>query len=261
MKISNYFNNFSIAAVLNFLFPKFCVNCGFIGDYLCKSCMLSIKIKKKQECPICRKNSFLGYICCHNKIEDKTCNKDKYNCDEKYSYEDFHFDQLLVASSYDKNSILKKLLIMFKYKFSTELGEIFAGVFRKLCHELDVNFDDFLIVPVPLDSFKLLQRGFNQSELIAKSFGNVCDCLQRKIHKIRQADLGRLERLENLKGLFSLKNGFDLYNKKVLLIDDVATTCSTLNECSKILKNAGVSHICAVVLARGKYKSRKSYNP
>ena len=153
---------------------------------------------------------------------------------------------MLVALRYEKNGLLKKLLVLFKYKYAEDLAPVLAQFLKNLLDE------DFLLVPVPLDKRKLKQRGFNQSKLLAQELGPVTDCLKRKVHLKRQAGLTRKDRLNNLDGIFSLKAGFDLKGKKLILIDDVATTGTTLNECSKVLKEAGVEFICALVLARGR---------
>jgi predicted amidophosphoribosyltransferase len=79
------------------------------------------------------------------------------------------------------------------------------------------------------------------------------DCLIREEYSIGQAKLHRQERLKNLKGSIKFDQEFSnkIKNKFLILIDDVATTCTTINECSKVLKQFGARHICGLVLARG----------
>ncbi len=210
--------------IIDVFFPRLCVGCGVEGGYLCKCCRIELEILQKQECPRCRSYSIDGEFCCEN---------------------DFYFDQLIVALRYRKNGLLKKLLVLFKYKYAKDLVSFLAGFLIKWLKE------GWILVPIPLDDRKLKQRGFNQSELLALELGNVWNCLERQVNPKRQAELGRQERLNNLKGLFSLRSGFDLKGKKIILIDDVATTCTTLNECSKVLKQAGAESICGLVLGRG----------
>jgi len=81
----------------------------------------------------------------------------------------------------------------------------------------------------------------------------VLDCLKRVKFKNSQAGKNRDFRLENVKGCFELRSSFEkkLIDKNILLIDDVASTCSTLNECAEVLKKAHARHICGFVIARG----------
>ena len=116
-----------------------------------------------------------------------------------------------------------------------------------------------LIIPVPLHIKKLRKRGFNQSILIAKwvsqAFNIPMDLKIIQRHQLTpaQVDLSRSERLKNLKNAFKFinKNKFKLSNiRHVALIDDVMTTGATVNEISKILKQAGVEKIEVWCLAR-----------
>ncbi|MDA1060735.1 MAG: phosphoribosyltransferase family protein [bacterium] len=151
---------------------------------------------------------------------------------------------------------------MFKYKFSADLSRFFgelmfrqAEKFRQL-----LSWDIIYLVPVPLHKARLKYRGFNQSLLLAeylsKRFKRSCvlDCLHRLKNSERQAKLGKLERQINLQGAFCLnvKNpNLSVSGRRVVLIDDVATTCSTLNECAKTLKSGGAKSVTGLVLARG----------
>jgi len=177
-----------------------------------------------------------------------------------------------VATIYKNKSLIQKMITTFKYKFSEEIIFILSAIlkteyvyFSQYCPGLT----DAIFVPVPLHRKRLKYRGFNQSFLLAdtlrKSLNNdpllqnkfvnisIMDCLSRQNFTKEQAKLSRAERLKNLTNCFSVKPEFlyKLINKHVVLIDDVATTCSTLNECSKALKTAKVKHICGLVLARG----------
>lgn len=112
------------------------------------------------------------------------------------------------------------------------------------------------IVPVPMYSKKKRQRGYNQTELLAKQLSVLSGVEMRTglLLKNRmtkpQSRLKRKERLENLKGAFSLGKGSEyLEGKHVLLVDDVVTTGTTLTTCAKILREQGVCSVYAIVIA------------
>ncbi len=114
------------------------------------------------------------------------------------------------------------------------------------------------IVPVPLHSKRFKQRGFNQAEVLARAMclnlpdGAVVDCIKRREYQEKQSTLERSERIQNLSNAFRVKTAFRslVDGKLVYLVDDVCTTGSTLNECSKVLKEAGVKKVCGFVLAK-----------
>jgi ComF family protein len=113
-----------------------------------------------------------------------------------------------------------------------------------------------LVVPVPLHPRRLAERGYNQAALlaepIARSLGarHLARGLVRRIDTPRQADLDRAARLENVRDAFSVRDDARVRAKRVLLIDDVATTGATLRACRGPLLEAGAAAVRAVVVAR-----------
>ena len=101
------------------------------------------------------------------------------------------------------------------------------------------------------------KRGFNQAGLLARGLSErlklpfYADGLLKLKKTKQQMGLKKDERLNNIKGVFSVKKDMNLKKKKILLIDDVFTTASTVNECSKILKQAGAESVYVLALARG----------
>lgn len=226
--------------ILDLFFPRKCLECGEGTGYVCDRCKRHIFPLTVQKCPTCKRPNIFGKFC------SSWCNKG------------FYFDQLLVCSTYEKEGLFQKLMVRFKYKFSEELADFFGNIlierfedFKKLLHCCDM-----IIVPVPVHKKKLKIRGFNQAKLLAEKLSKfeVWDCLYRKKFRPDQAKLNRKERLVNLIDSIDLKEEFrdKLKEKIVLLIDDVVTTGSTLNECSKVLKRNGAKYICGLVLARGR---------
>jgi ComF family protein len=116
----------------------------------------------------------------------------------------------------------------------------------------------WLLVPVPLHASKLRQRGFNQSELIARAalkcqpVGAVLNskCLIRRRETVPQAGLTRHQRRENLRGAFLVRDASAVQGRDVLLVDDVFTTGTTISECARVLRRAGARSVSAVTVAR-----------
>ena len=113
------------------------------------------------------------------------------------------------------------------------------------------------MVPIPLTKKKLKQRGFNQSEEIVKELSEslkiffLDDCILKIKETSPQIELSGKAREENIKGAFLVKNNEKIKNKKILLVDDVYTTGSTMEEVSKVLKESGAKEVWGLVVARG----------
>lgn len=225
--------------ILDVVFPKTCIGCRKIGYFLCDRCFDKLASRKlKQCCPGCKKPDPRGWIC--------------ENC-----HEVFYFEQLLSYGIY-KNDLLKDLIIKFKYNFIKEVSE-FLGffLFRILaCYRID--FENTLLVPVPIHKKRLNYRGYNQAGVLAISLMNflpdlqIAYCLERVSFETQQAKLSKIERRKNIFDTMEVKKEFldQLHGKNIILVDDVATTCNTLNECSRVLKRAGAKSVCGLVLAR-----------
>jgi len=118
------------------------------------------------------------------------------------------------------------------------------------------DIDGDLIVPVPLHPARLREREFNQSLLLADLLGRqlqlpvVATVLVRVLAAAPQTTLTRQERLHNLRQAFAIRNAEVLAGRRVLLIDDVFTTGTTVNQCAKSLLKAGVLSVSVLTLAR-----------
>ena len=162
------------------------------------------------------------------------------------------FDQLIVCTDYSR---IKKPIIKFKYKFSKDLIGLFTNLLEaELKNYTKDVFKNSFVVPAPIHKTNYKKRGFNQALLLAKSVTRIVpdttllDCLVEKESRGQQAKLDRIHRLENLKNSIKILPHPPL--GKIILVDDIVTTGSTLNECGRVLKNAGAQHITAIVLAR-----------
>ncbi len=238
---SFFFMKQILRTLLNLLFPPICVRCKREGDFLCAGCAKNIVLLDRQVCPVCRKESLTG------SVHGRFCRSKTSLC------------RLLVAASYHKNPGLKQAIRRFKYSGTKELSLALSSL---LCRVLEENIPDlkqYLLVPIPLFRDRSLWRGFNQAELLAEQISHqtgipVGLLIQRIRHTAAQAKLGRHERLINLANAFALDEKASdptVRNKKILLVDDVSSTLSTLDEAAKVLLRNGFSDVSGLVLARG----------
>lgn len=164
-----------------------------------------------------------------------------------------------IAADYNQE-LLVKILHSFKYNFVEELGPIIADFFIKFL-QFKIDRQQFavpdLVLAVPLAKKRKLYRGFNQSEifvkLICKKFGWAYnfDLILRHYHNRPQVGLKADDRVANVKDIFKVSDCQQIAGKKILLVDDVLTTGSTLGECAAVLKKAGAKEVWGLVLAKG----------
>jgi ComF family protein len=150
---------------------------------------------------------------------------------------------------------LREALIRFKYYAALNLGNTLSDVLTAafLRHYDTTEFD--MIIPVPVHRKRLFQRGFNQTAILAtKLSSKVRLPLHRRLlikvkDTVPQARLPRAERVKNLRKSFGILDPGNVREKRVLLVDDVATTGSTIVEATRTILKAGASRVDALVLA------------
>jgi len=218
--------------IWDIVFPKKCINCRREGSYLCEDCLSLVEINPYRYC-----------LC------EKMEKKDK--CDR---CKDKNLDKLFSASSF-KNKIVKESIHKFKYGYIKDLAKPLALIVLSHLQTVDAEIDrSFIIIPVPLSNKKKGRRGFNQSEEIGKIISEatgiplLSDALVKIKETSPQMELGREERINNVKGCFEAK--IDFKNRDIILLDDVYTTGSTLEECAKVLKLMGAKNIWGITVAR-----------
>ena len=114
-----------------------------------------------------------------------------------------------------------------------------------------------VLVPVPLHKKQFAKRQYNQSAVLAAHLNKATGIpsapkILARIRETRpQYTLNKQERAENIKHAFQVKDGYPLPGAKILVIDDICTTGSTINECARVLKQAGASEVHGLVLAHG----------
>ncbi|MGH8093596.1 MAG: ComF family protein [Chthoniobacterales bacterium] len=152
---------------------------------------------------------------------------------------------------------MRKAIHDFKYGRQLHLRHLVGRWLGETLTDSRLNGRRFdLIVPVPLHPARQRERGFNQAELLAielrrESCLPLRNVLQRTRYTTTQTQFDRSERMENLRGAFRLRRGCDVQDLRMLLVDDVLTTGSTLSECASVLKKAGALSVHAATAARG----------
>ena len=113
-----------------------------------------------------------------------------------------------------------------------------------------------MLVPVPLHLLRQRERGFNQSEIIAREIGKLAGLpVENLLRRVRatttQTHFDRRARMRNLRGALALRQNVCVKPLNILLVDDVLTTGSTLDECARVLLEAGYPQPSALAVARG----------
>src|SRR5947209_13480016 len=230
-------------AAVSLLYPATCTICGKnvrAGEYLCDECDGNLIRIVAPFCQTCSE-PFEGSI-----QSAFTC----ANCAHRTIY----FDAAVAA--YRGRGIVREVIHEFKYGRKIHLRHLVARWLHaalddeRLCGR---RFD--VIVSVPLHPARQRERGFNQASLLAELLSAETSIpakpvLERIRYTTTQTALDRAERMENLHNAFRLRKNADVRGLRVLLIDDVLTTGSTLSECARVLKRAGALSVLAATAAR-----------
>lgn len=206
------------------------------------------------------------YICTHcenllKKIEPPTCKKCSkpidYNSSKEYCQECCDEERHFVKSKspYAYDGLIKKAIFSYKYYNKPFFYKLFGNLLVRYMIDTDYKCFDY-IAAVPLHSSKMRKRGYNQSELIARYISKklsipYIDALKRTKKTTKQSGQSKIERRKNLKYAFVIKKNVEkIINSTVLLVDDIYTTGSTVEECSKVLMKYGTSKVYVITIAR-----------
>jgi len=152
--------------------------------------------------------------------------------------------------------MVREIIHEFKYGRQIHLRRLVARWLHAALDDERLRGRRFdVVVPVPLHATRLRERGFNQANLLAELLSAQTSIpskplLDRIRYTTTQTALDRSERMENLHNAFRLRKNADVRGLRVLLIDDVLTTGSTLSECARVLKRAGALSVHAATAAR-----------
>jgi ComF family protein len=218
---------------VDFLYPPECVTCSKPGTTWCEDCQSKAVLIGANCCHICGYPTLNGQLCDH--------------CRQQHP----SFTQARSWAQYE--GVVKEALHSLKYKSNLELGIYFAKHLYEVLAQTNWTFD--LIIPMPISKSHQSARGYNQAEVITRPLASLLQIPSetKAIFRIRetetQVNLNREQRFKNLQSAF-LGNSAKLINKKVLLVDDTATTGATLESCADSLRKAGCCEIYCLTVAR-----------
>ena len=211
-----------INSALDYFFPPICGMCGEINEnYICNNCYENIKKIKK-------------------------CVINEYN--------NRNFSKLLYIFRYE--GIIRNKIIEYKFEDKGYLYKMFAKIIlsdKKTCNFIK-KYD--VIIPVPISKKRKKKRGYNQSELVANELAQKLnqdiwtDIIIKKKDNKPQSELNKLERIKNVEDIYEINKPIEVKNKKVLLLDDIYTTGSTVNEIARKLKQNQTQEIGVITLAK-----------
>ena len=218
---------------VSLFFPRPCVACGECllkgEDTICTACLLELPETNH-----------------HLYLDNPLSQRLAYRIPLRYGTACYHFT---------KNGRVQRLLHALKYKGEADIGVRFGRVYGEKLKDAGLYAEYDTIVPVPLHRSRLRRRGYNQSA----KFGNglseklmipCSDDVMERLHKTEtQTRKSRLARWENMKDLFHVKLPDRVLGKRILLVDDVITTGSTLEACANALFAAGIGELSIACIA------------
>jgi ComF family protein len=226
--IKSYINSFS-----HLLYPHNCEGCGtdVLNDdsYLCVKCLHDMPVT--------------GFVAsANNPVEQSFYGRLKVEAAASGFY--FH-----------KDGLVQQLVTQLKYKNHQDMG-IYLG--KLIGHQLSATnrFDDVdVLVPLPLNNRKETKRGFNQATLICEGIGQIwlkpiyTNTVERTIFTQSQTNKTRIDRWQNMEGVFALANADSIAGKHVLLVDDIMTTGATLEACGYEILQAPNTKLSIITVA------------
>jgi ComF family protein len=213
-----------IKILLDLIYPQVCGICGKLDkNAICKKCEIRLK-----------KNAMFGV--------------------DNYSNTTSYFNEHLYIFAYDGE--IRKTILNYKFNDRPYIYKTFIN-FLKNNLEMCVQIKKYdIIIPVPISKKRYKQRGYNQSGIFAKDLARELEIkyLENVLIKLKdniaQSLLNQDEREKNVQNVYKAISVEKIVNKNILLVDDIFTTGSTLNECSKVLKEAGASNIGVFTIAK-----------
>ena len=226
--------------VLEYIFLPSCGVCGKLGEgYLCKKCEKELN----------------KYTICANNLKEKT--DVIYTNYLKGEINTIHINkETEILHIFQYKELIRKLIIQYKFNNKSYLYKTFCEFIVKNKKTFDFIKSYDIIIPVPMHNRKKALRGYNQSELIAKELAKtakikiVTDVLIKTKNNKVQSSLNKQDRKNNVKDVYKLVNQEKIYNKKVLIFDDIYTTGATIEECKKEILTANVKKVGILTLAK-----------
>jgi ComF family protein len=221
---------------ISLFFPNICIGCDEVlprgVNFICPSCQLALPKTGNHKIAIPSfEQKFTGLI---------------------------DYEHVLVYMHFHKQGIVQRLMHELKYNHKPEIGQLLGRWYGTELAEAGFGTAFDCIVPVPLHKSKLKKRGYNQSEGFAKGLAEALsaqclpDALARKRANETQTRKNRQERWQNVEGLFEPLEGEKLQGKRILLVDDVLTTGSTLLSCGEAVLEARPASLSFGLIAAAK---------
>ena len=214
----------TVPSLLNLIYPPKCGICGKLNEnFLCNKCYKILE------------------------------NDAKFNV-EKFEKLKNEFDEHIYMFKYE--GAIRRIILQYKFQEKSYLYKTIVNFLlkNKKMFEIIKTYDT--IVPVPISKKRKRTRGYNQSYLIAKDIASIVGIkLENRVlfktkNIIEQSKLNKEDRLENIKGVYEIRNIKRVMNKKILLFDDIYTTGSTVIECCRMLNIAKPSKIGVLTIAK-----------
>lgn len=234
--------------ILDMLYPIRCPVCGDIvipkGRRICSPCEEKLQYIVEPRCKKCSKP-----------IEQ---NQNEYcsDCERK----NYHFEHGYSLWVYD--AVMKKSISDFKYCYKKEYARYYIEKLIQSYGDIINKLAPDVLIPVPIHKSKYRERGYNQAEIIANGIAKELNIpvlphlIIRSKKTLPQKQLSDKERLRNLQEAFKLNeravNDYPYRLNRVLLIDDIYTTGSTIEACTNVLRQHGIEHIYFMTLCIGK---------
>ncbi|MDM5209305.1 MULTISPECIES: ComF family protein [Cytobacillus] len=200
-------------------------------SFWCEDCIAKWAFIKGPTCPTCHRWMETAEICLDCK---------RWQADPIYSG---CLDENISVLAY--NSFCQQVLAQYKYRGDYILAVAIADLLKSKLKQ--ISFD--LITPIPLSEERRYERGFNQSEALITALGKKPTILLTRMHTEKQSKKTRKERLETPQ-VFRFTGQQEMSGKKVLIVDDIYTTGTTLYHAAKLLKEAGASEVRSLTMAR-----------
>lgn len=203
------------------LFPIHCFSCGVEGTCLCDPCLSAIPMS--------------GVFCCSTA---KALNAE------------------IAVTEYSEGCALGRMVWAYKYHYAGEVGDVLGKIAARFVLSRAALFEKCdAIVPIPLHPRRFAERGFNQAEVLSRSLSETLGLpikkfLKRRRYTVPQARLSRDERRKNVDAAFAPADEANLNGTRIILVDDIYTTGSTMQSAAKSLKASGAGDIVGFTLAR-----------
>ncbi|MEP6757114.1 MAG: ComF family protein [Chthonomonadales bacterium] len=229
------------SGLLDLLYPPRCMVCGREGGHpLCSKCLDAARPVPTPFCNRCMYSSL---------VEDVTAGCTQ--CGELKPV----FDKVRAPATFE--SPIRDAVLALKYGFRESMAQPLGQMMSEYLKSEPFGPETAdLIIPVPLHSSRFRERGFNQSEALARevSRGNSIPMSAHALIRTRrtrpQASLKLADRRANVAGAFAVRDVVEVQGKRVILIDDVLTTLFTANECSRVLRESGAKSIWVLGAAK-----------